>query len=70
MTASTDTYRRDLLTALERRDVDPERICQVLAEVESHVARWFSPVLLATYPRPRHHRRPRLPHRLRTARAG
>ena len=38
MTASTDTYRRELLTALKRRNVDPERIGQVLAEVESHLA--------------------------------
>lgn len=34
---NTEKYRRELLTALRLRDVEPERIGEVLAEVDSHV---------------------------------
>ena len=38
MTTSTDSYRRELVTALRMRHVPPERIGEIVAEVESHVA--------------------------------
>jgi hypothetical protein len=38
MITSTEKYRRELLTALRLRDVEPDRIGEVLAEVDSHVA--------------------------------
>jgi hypothetical protein len=38
MTSSTATYRRELVQALRLRGVPPERIGEVVAEVESHVA--------------------------------
>ncbi|MEX5721277.1 HAAS signaling domain-containing protein [Geodermatophilus maliterrae] len=38
MTTGTDTYRRELVQALRLRDVAPERIGDIVAEVESHVA--------------------------------
>ncbi len=38
MTTSTETYRRELVQALRLRDVAPERIGEIVAEVESHVA--------------------------------
>ncbi|MBB5789203.1 hypothetical protein [Jiangella mangrovi] len=38
MITDTEKYRRELLTALRLRDVDADRIGEVLAEVDSHVA--------------------------------
>ena len=38
MTTSTDTYRRELVQALRAGNVPPERIGEIVAEVESHVA--------------------------------
>jgi hypothetical protein len=38
MTTSTDTYRRELVQALRMGNVPPERIGEIVAEVESHVA--------------------------------
>ncbi|MGY1702219.1 HAAS signaling domain-containing protein [Geodermatophilus sp. SYSU D00766] len=38
MTTGTDTYRRDLVAALRAGNVPPERIGEIVAEVESHVA--------------------------------
>ncbi|WP_116948693.1 hypothetical protein [Jiangella endophytica] len=38
MITDTEKYRRELLTALRLRDVEPDRIGEVLAEVDSHVA--------------------------------
>jgi HAAS domain-containing protein len=38
MTSSTDTYRRELVPALRAANVPPERIGEIVAEVESHVA--------------------------------
>ena len=38
MTTGTDTYRRELVQALRLRNVPPERIGEIVAEVESHVA--------------------------------
>ena len=38
MTTGTDTYRRELVRALRTKDVPSERIGEVVAEVESHVA--------------------------------
>ena len=38
MTTGTDSYRRELVQALRLRDVAPERIGEIVAEVESHVA--------------------------------
>lgn len=38
MSTPTDTYRRELLTALRMRGVHPDRIGEALAEVDSHVA--------------------------------
>jgi hypothetical protein len=38
MTTSTDTYRRELVQALRTGNVPPERIGEIVAEVESHVA--------------------------------
>ncbi|TYP80651.1 HAAS signaling domain-containing protein [Blastococcus xanthinilyticus] len=38
MTTDTATYRRDLLRALRSHHVAPERMGEIVAEVESHVA--------------------------------
>ncbi|MFW3169757.1 HAAS signaling domain-containing protein [Geodermatophilus sp. CPCC 206100] len=38
MTTSTESYRRELLFALRMRHVPPQRIGEIIAEVESHVA--------------------------------
>jgi hypothetical protein len=38
MSTTTESYRRDLLIALRMRHVPPERIGEIVAEVESHVA--------------------------------
>jgi len=38
MTTSTDTYRRELVQALRMCNVPPDRIGEIVAEVESHVA--------------------------------
>ena len=38
MTTGTDTYRRELVQALRAGNVPPERIGEIVAEVESHVA--------------------------------
>jgi hypothetical protein len=38
MTSATGTYRRELVQALRLHDVPPERIGEIVAEVESHVA--------------------------------
>ncbi|NEK58904.1 hypothetical protein GCU56_13620 [Geodermatophilus sabuli] len=38
MTTSTDSYRRDLVLALRMGNVPPDRIGEIVAEVESHVA--------------------------------
>ena len=38
MTTGTDTYRRELVQALRAGNVLPERIGEIVAEVESHVA--------------------------------
>jgi hypothetical protein len=38
MTTSTDTYRRELIVALRMRDVPVDRVGEIVAEVESHVA--------------------------------
>ena len=38
MKTDTDKYRSELLTALRLRDVQPDRIGEVLAEVDSHIA--------------------------------
>jgi len=38
MTTGTDTYRRELVQALRAGNVAPERIGEIVAEVESHVA--------------------------------
>ena len=38
MTTSTDNYRRELVQALRTGAVPPERIGEIVAEVESHVA--------------------------------
>lgn len=38
MITDIEKYRRELLTALRLRDVDPDRIGEVIAEVDSHVA--------------------------------
>ncbi len=38
MTSATGTHRRELVQALRLHDVPPERIGEIVAEVESHVA--------------------------------
>ncbi len=38
MTTRTDTYRRELVAALRGRNVPADRIGEIVAEVESHVA--------------------------------
>jgi hypothetical protein len=38
MSTSTDTYRRNLIVALRLRDVPADRVGEIVAEVESHVA--------------------------------
>ncbi len=38
MTTDTATYRRDLILALRTRNVAPDRIGEIVAEVQSHVA--------------------------------
>ena len=38
MTRATETHRRELVQALRLHDVPPERIGEIVAEVESHVA--------------------------------
>ena len=38
MTTDTATYRRDLILALRTHNVAPDRIGEIVAEVESHVA--------------------------------
>lgn len=38
MITGTERYRRELLVALRLRDVDPDRIGEVLAEIGSHIA--------------------------------
>ena len=38
MNGVTDTYRRELLTALKLRNVHPDLIGEIIAEVDSHLA--------------------------------